>query len=204
MSLDNVLKEYVVAYIIPQYLAFDKGHNIDHVKDVIENSLVIAEDFDVDIDMVFTVAAYHDVGIKFGREKHNITSAKILADDKFIAELFSKDQIIIMKEAIEDHRASNNYEPRSIYGKIISEADRIIDAEKIIYRTIEYGKTNFPNLSDEEQYERIYEHIKNKYGENGYMKLWLNTERNVKGLEKIRALLKDKQAMRNMCNSYNK
>ena len=87
MSLDNVLKEYVVAYIIPQYLAFDKGHNIDHVKDVIENSLVIAEDFDVDIDMVFTVAAYHDVGIKFGREKHNITSAKILADDKFIAEL---------------------------------------------------------------------------------------------------------------------
>ncbi len=204
MSLDNVLKEYVITYIIPQYQAFDNGHNVNHVNDVIENSLAIAEDFDVDIDMVFTVAAYHDVGIKFGRENHNITSAKILTEDKFIAELFSKDQIITIKEAIEDHRASNNYEPRSIYGKIISEADRIIDAEKIIYRTIEYGRSNFPNLSDEEQYERTYEHIKDKYGENGYIKLWLNTERNVRGLEKIRALLKDKKAMKNMCESYNK
>ena len=39
-------------------------------------------------------------------------------------------------EAVEDHRASLPYEPRSLYGKIISEADRDLDFERILKRTL--------------------------------------------------------------------
>lgn len=203
-KIDALLKEYVYSSIVPQYSEFDKAHNIDHVNEVIENSLEIAMSYDIDIDMVFVIAAYHDVGIKFGRKNHNISSAKIMCEDKMLNNWFDKVQIEIMSEAIQDHRASNDCEPRTIYGKIVSEADRIIDVEKIIFRTMEYGKSHFPQLTDEEQFERTYQHIYDKYGENGYIKLWINIDRNVNGLTKIRELLKDKCTIRRICYKYTK
>jgi uncharacterized protein len=41
-----------------------------------------------------------------------------------------------MKEAVEDHRASSSRQPRSIYGKIVAEADRDIDTHEIFLRAI--------------------------------------------------------------------
>lgn len=197
-QINSDLKEYVENNIIPQYTYFDKGHDSNHVNEVLQNSFDIAKNYDVDIDMVFTTAAYHDVGIKFGRKTHNITSAQILREDLTLKKWFSDEQITIIAQAIEDHRASNDYEPRTIYGKIISEADRVIDVDRLIYRTTEYGKANFPNLTIEEQFERIYDHITRKFGENGYMKLWLNTKRNTDALNVVRMLLNDKEQMRKM------
>ncbi len=111
-------------------------------------------------------------------------------------------QIILMKQAVEDHRASNDYEPRSIYGKIVAEGDRDITLDKIVYRTMQYGKKNLPHYSYEQHFERLYEHIESKYGENGYLKLWLNTEDNINGLKEIRELLKNKSLMRDFCKQY--
>ena len=195
-KVTGLLKEYIFANIIPQYINFDKGHNIDHINAVLESSLEIAQAYEVDIDMVFTIAAYHDIGIKFGRKTHHITSAELMMKDKALQEWFTDDKIILMKEAIEDHRASNDYEPRTIYGKIISEADRVIEPEIIIYRTVEYGKAHFPDLSQEEYFERVCLHIEEKYGVNGYLKLWLKTEKNTTGLQKLQALLKDKERLK--------
>ncbi len=197
-DINPLLYEYVYQNIIPQYKEFDKGHSTDHVSAVIENSIEISESYDVDIDMIFVIAAYHDVGIKFGRKDHNITSAKIMREDSALNKWFSAEQKNIMSEAIEDHRASNNYEPRTIYGKIISEADRIIDVETILYRTHEFGKAKFPELSPTEQFERSYGHISEKYGDGGYLKLWLNTTKNEQGLSRLRALIKDKPAMKEL------
>ncbi len=202
--IDNELKDYINNSIIPKYLNYDNGHNINHINDVIESSLEIAKNYDVNINMVFVISAYHDIGIMYGRKNHNITSAKYMVDDVNLRKWFNDEQIKTMSDAIEDHRASNEYEPRTIYGKIISEADRIIDVETIIYRTMGYGKANFPEYSFEEHFERLYEHIEQKYGENGYLKLWLKTEKNTKGLKKLRELLKDKTKMKDMCYVLNK
>lgn len=196
------LIEYIKSAILSQYRFYDKGHQQDHIESVIANSLEIAQDYDVDVNMVYTIACYHDIGLQFGRKDHNITSGKYLTEDLTLQKWFNHDQMILMKEAIEDHRASNDYEPRSIYGKIVSEADRVIEVETILFRTMEYGKENFPTYAFEEQFERSYAHILEKYGPNGYIKLWLYTKANTRGLEEIRSLLSDKNTMRNMCAKY--
>lgn len=79
-----------------------------------------------------------------------------MKDDK-IKKWFSKDEIQIIKEAIEDHRASSNHEPRSVYGKIVSTADRTIKSiDDCIKRTYLYGKKNYSELSTKkEQINRI-------------------------------------------------
>jgi len=200
--IDDSLRQYIAEKILPQYQDYDKGHRTDHILSVIENSLDIAGDYDVNIEMVYVIAAYHDIGMRYGRKDHHLTSGKVLAEDNNLREWFDENQLEIMKEAIEDHRASNDYEPRSLYGKIISEADRVIDAETILYRTMEYGKARFPDYSFDEQAERVYKHVKEKYGEHGYLKLWLKTGKNEKGLSELRELLKDKDKFINLCGKY--
>ena len=65
------LKEYVEREILPRYDHFDTAHRRDHVETVIEAALRLAEGYDVDRDMVYTIAAYHDTGLAYGREHHH-------------------------------------------------------------------------------------------------------------------------------------
>lgn len=188
----DILK-YIKSEILPMYESFDGAHGTDHVKDVIKNSMEIACNYDVSPDMVYVIAAYHDTGIKFGRKNHNITSAKLLFEDEILKGWFTQEQIVTMQEAVEDHRASSDHEPRSIYGRIISEADRDIDPIKIIQRIIQYRKDNCPNASEDENFEDAYKHFCEKYGKNGYLKLWLHTKRNAEGLEKLRQWESDRE-----------
>ena len=192
-SVKPQLQFYIEKEIIPQYAFFDKGHNINHVQKVIEDSIEISQQYDTDINMVYAIAAYHDIGMPQGRENHHITSGKILKNDKRLLSWFDENQLAIMQEAIEDHRASNTHEPRSIYGKIVAEADRDISPETIIYRSIAFSISNYACNSYEDHLKRVYSHIENKYGENGYLKLWLETPKNTKGLQKVRKLLQNKQ-----------
>lgn len=201
-QINQDLQTYIQTSILPQYEPYDKAHSTDHIAQVINNSLTIAEDYPVDRNLVYTIAAYHDIGIRFGRKDHHITSGNYLLEDKELTKWFSQDELYIMKEAIEDHRASNDYEPRSIYGKIVAEADRDIIPETIIYRTMEYGKKNYPNYSFEEQFIRSYEHIVEKYGVNGYLKLWLETKQNREGLKALQELVEDKDRLKEICKRF--
>ena len=142
-SINRELKEYIEREILPLYLSFDKAHNTDHAEAVISRSLELATAYDVDIDMVYAIAAFHDTGLKFGRELHHIHSGEILAADAFILGHFTAEQIETMCQAVEDHRASSKEAPRSIYGRIVAEADRCIDSMTVIRRTIQYGLANF-------------------------------------------------------------
>ena len=190
------IKRYVEENILPEYDNFDKGHDISHAKKVIDDSLVIAKDFDVCTDMVYVIAAYHDLGLRLGRENHEKNSGGILLGDKELERWFSLQEIIIMKEAVEDHRASNDYEPRTIYGKIVAEADRDIVYNTILTRTIQYSIKNCPDFNHEQHFDRCLNHITSKYGENGYLKLWLETEKNLAGLREIREALKNEKQFR--------
>ena len=202
-EINGELKEYVEKNIIPRYKSFDKAHNISHVNTVIKNSMEYAEQYHVDFDMAYTVAAYHDAAMNEGRKEHHINSARFLREDESLKKWFTSEQILKMSEAIEDHRASSANPPRGIYGAIVSEADRDVDAETIVYRVMEYSKVCFSEIPDfEGHYKRTKEHIEEKYGENGYIKLWLNSERNTNGLKKLREWLKDDKALREECKKY--
>lgn len=77
--------------------------------------------------------------------------------DENLKKFFSDDERVIIKEAIEDHRASAKEDPRSIYGKIASSADRNNTVEKCLRRTYTYGKKLDPEATDEELFLRAYD-----------------------------------------------
>ena len=146
--------------------------------------------------MVYTIAAYHDLGMSGHRADHHIRGGKILATDARLKKWFSQEQIKIMKEAVEDHRASASRSPRSIYGKIVAEADRDIDPERIIRRCIQFGLANYPEKTDEEQWQRFKEHLMNKYSKDGYIKLWIPNSPNAKRLSELRNIIEQPQTLR--------
>ena len=188
-NLTAELTEYIETEILPRYDAFDKAHDRTHALTVISQSLELAQHYNVNAAMVYTIAAYHDTGLTYGRDKHHTASARILREDKRLKEIFSSEEIEIMADAVEDHRASNNNPPRTIYGKIVAEADRIIDATTIMTRTIQYRLSHYPKLTKEEHIERAIAHIKEKYGRNGYLKLWLQQSPNAARLEEFRKMI---------------
>jgi uncharacterized protein len=184
--LSAELINHIEGEILPRYEAFDKAHDRKHACMVISNSLKLAQHYDVDMQMVYTIAAYHDLGLEAGREQHHTVSARIVRGDKRLKKFFTSEQIEIMAVAVEDHRASCSNPPRTIYGKIVAEADRIIDSTTIMARTIQYGLSNYPALTKEEHIERAVAHIKEKYGEGGYLKLWIPQSDNAARLQEFR------------------
>ena len=192
------LQKYIEQEILPRYDHFDQAHQRDHVMMVIQQSMDIALKLDVDLDMVYTIAAYHDTGLCEGREHHHEVSARIIKADETLRQWFSEEQIQIMADAAEDHRASAKQAPRTIYGRIVAEADRFIDPVTIVRRTIQYGLDHYPELSREEQYQRMLTHLREKYGRNGYLKLWFPDSPNAARLERLHDLIDDESQLRKL------
>ena len=204
------LVAYVEQAILPHYDLFDAAHREDHARTVITQSLNLAQIINdspryvnedgtktiIDIDMAYAIAAYHDMGLAEGRDTHHIVSARIIRADKTLLRWFSPEQIEIMADAAEDHRASSKRPPRTIYGRIVAEADRDIDPIKIIRRTMQYGFAHYPQLDKEGHYERTLEHLHEKYAEGGYMKLWIPESPNAERLAKLRDIIRDEALLR--------
>lgn len=190
------LQNYIETEILPRYEAFDAAHRGDHARAVIARSLELAAHYNVDSDMVCTVAAYHDTGLADGRERHHIRSGEILAADPVLRKWFSDEQIAIMRDAAEDHRASSDHAPRTIYGRIVAEADRCIDVDTVLRRTIQYGLAHNPALDREGQYARCCEHLERKYADGGYLRLWIPFSDNARRLEELRAVIRDRETLR--------
>lgn len=190
------LMEYVETSILPQYAQFDRAHNLEHVTRVIRNAMELVRTTGADINMVYVIAAYHDLGMSGPRAIHHLTSGKILAADARLKRWFSPQQIKIMREAVEDHRASASHAPRSLYGKIIAEADRDIVPEVIFRRTIEYGLANYPELDYEQQWQRFREHMNHKYSSEGYIRLWIPGSPNERRLNELRTIISQPTLLR--------
>ncbi len=193
-NINVELMRYIENEIFPLYERNEEGHGIKHIKTVIKRSLELAKKYDVSLDMVYTIASYHDLGHYIDRKTHEIISAEIFMKDEKVKQWFTEEQINIIKEAIEDHRASSDHKPRSIYGMIVGTADRkIIDIDNIIKRSYSYGKRNYEGLSEEEQIERVYQHLTEKYGENGYAKIYLEDKEFDEAIKKLRKALSNKE-----------
>ena len=194
--LNQDLVRYIEDEVIPRYTSFDKAHREDHVRNVIEKSMNMSVHYDVDENMLYAAAAFHDTGLVDGREVHHLSSGRIVRNDPKLRKWFTPEQIETIAQATEDHRASNGNEPRSIYGKIVAEADRDIEPTVVFSRAIEFGVENYPQLNKEQQWERFRQHIKEKYGRRGYLHLWIPGSPNAQNLELIRQTIDDEPSLR--------
>lgn len=200
-NINNKLKEYIEKSILPEYEKNDLGHNIDHIDYVINRSFKFAEMVEnekINLNMVYTIASYHDIGHHIDAKHHEKISAEILKNDRNLEQFFTKEQIELMSEAVYDHRASLEYEPRSIYGKIVSSADRNVDVDIPIKRTYAYNITHYPDMKLEEIIETSRNHLIDKFGKKGYAteKMYFEDEEYKSFLEDIVLLTNNKELFR--------
>lgn len=197
------LERYIFNEIVPKYSSFDTAHKEDHALTVISQAMNLLEKMPEDIrnvqeineEMLLTAAACHDLGLVNGRERHHLDSGTIIRSDARLREWFTQEQIETIAQAAEDHRASGKSEPRSLYGMLVAEADRVIDGETIIRRTIQFGFNNYPGLDREGHIRRAIDHLREKYGRGGYLKLWIPWSDNAARLSALQDIIADDSAV---------
>lgn len=185
------LKDYVETVILPRHEHYDNAHRPDHIRRVIARAMQ-----QMPAPMTYAAAAMHDIGICDGREVHHLASGQIIRADNTLRQWFSEDEIETIAQAAEDHRASATSKPRSMLGCIIAEADRDIEPETIVRRTVEYGLSHYPELDREGHWQRTLQHLDEKYSEHGYIKLRLDNSPNAAPLAELRDLIRDHSRLR--------
>lgn len=199
-DIRNDIEAYVFDVIVPLYKGFDSAHREDHALTVISQAMYLLDKMpegfaEVDREILFVAAACHDLGLVNGRERHHLDSGEIIRSNAKLKEWFSEEQIETIAQAAEDHRASGKSAPRSIYGMLVAEADRVIDGETIIRRTIQFGMNNYPELDREGHIRRAVEHLREKYGRGGYLKLWIPWSDNAARLSELQDIIADAAAV---------
>lgn len=192
--VNKELKKYIEENIFKVYDLNGEAHGINHIKNVLERAFELADgNKQIDFNMLYTAVSYHDIGDHIDRENHEKVSAKWMMEDEELDKFFSYEQKEIIKEAIEDHRASNKNIPRNIYGKILSSADRNIDT--YFYRSCKYGLEHYKDFTIEQQIERVYEHAIEKFGKNGYAvnKFYIKDEKYNNYLKELQELIENKE-----------
>ena len=193
--INKKIKEYIEQEILPVYEKNDAGHGIEHIQYVVTRSLKFAEQFpDINLDMVYAIASFHDIAHYIDKDNHEVLSAKMFYENNKMKDFFDDEQRKIIKEAIEDHRASLEYEPRSTYGKIISSADRTTSIEMVLKRTHAYSLKHYPDFDLIQMIKRCYNHLLEKYGKGGYAKHYCYDEEYQQFKKDIDTILKDKWA----------
>jgi len=197
----TALEQYIYDEIVPRYAGFDAAHREDHALTVISQAMELlgrmpACDIQVRRDILLTAAACHDLGLVNGRENHHMDSGKIIRADAKLREWFNEEEVETIAQAAEDHRASGKSAPRSIYGMLVAEADRVIDGDTIIRRTIQFGLKHYPDLDREGHIERAVAHLREKYGRGGYLKLWIPWSDNATRLSELQDIIADDDAIR--------
>lgn len=202
MNSGKDLEKYIYEEIVPRYAEFDPAHREDHALTVIAQALKLLETMPeeasegVDRNILLAAAACHDLGLINGRDRHHLDSGEIIRKDVRLRQWFSEQEIETIAQAAEDHRASGKSAPRSIYGMLVAEADRVIDGETIIRRTIQFGLNNYPELDRQGHIERAVSHLHEKYGRGGYLKLWIPWSDNAARLAELQDLIEDEDGIR--------
>lgn len=209
--INQELKKYIYEEVVPRYREFDDAHKEDHALTVIAQAMHLLSGrdewvasqadvdtiwlADVDENMLLAAAACHDLGLVNGRDNHHLDSGVIIRSDSRLAQWFTPEQIEVIAQAAEDHRASGKGAPRSIYGMIVAEADRVIDGETIIRRTVQFGFKHYPDLDREGHIARAIAHLHEKYGRGGYLRLWIPWSENALRLNALQDTIADPDAI---------
>lgn len=203
VKMNKELKVYIQKVIKQKYKTFDKGHNVSHFNFVTKNCVnyakkLVEKGYDIDIDIAYIVGAFHDIGISKGREGHALSSGEIVRQDGMLKKYYSSDIVELIAQAVEDHSSHLSYEPRSIYGKIVADADRNNTCYLVFSRPVKYGLKNEVGLTRQQHIDRVYNFVLSKFGRQGYVKYWLDIEDTKKEQNAVWELL-DNEAL---CKMY--
>ncbi len=172
--INKELQEYIIKNIFPRYEKY-YSHGMIHINNVIDNMMMLADYYNLDKNMAYVIASYHDIGLNIDRENHEHESGKVLASDVELKKYFTEDEINIMKEAVEDHRGSRKTRPRNFYGECVSDSDRDFDIPLLAKRQLATSLKNYPNLTTfDEHFERCYEYLCRRVNDSGKFNLWTN------------------------------
>lgn len=166
-DVDLKLRDYVEKKVFPLWELNDKGYGPIHRTEAIRRIFALNETFQLNLNpnMLFVIASYHDVGKYIDYKKHHLIAAEKFMEDEKIKQFFTDNQRIIIKEAIEDHRSSKEDDPRSVYGKLISSADRNTTIEIVFIRSFFVAKDRMPDMNINEYLDYTVNRLINKYSE---------------------------------------
>lgn len=206
MEIRKEIIEYIEDTIKPQYADFDTVHDVDHFYFVVNNCIAYTKELidngiDIDVDMSYTIGAYHDLGLTKGEDMHTKYSADMLREDKKLRDFFSETDIETMAVAIEDHASLLDREPRNIYGKLIADAERSNSIKHVFERPIMLSLANDPeDMSKTKRVNKIIKFVEEKFGKDGYVNFWLGIPAVAKEQKNLWELLEDRQKCRNFVN----
>ena len=164
-GVNTKLREYVEKNVWPYWDLNDKGHGPIHRMEVTRRVFALNETFhlELDPDMLYVIANWHDVGKYIDHKKHHLIAAEKFMEDEGMKQFFSDSQRKIIKEAIEDHRSSKEDAPRSDYGKLISSADRNTTIEMVFIRSFFVAKDRMPDMNIEEYLDYTVDRLRKRY-----------------------------------------
>lgn len=199
-KIDKKLKEYIETKILPEYDLNDKGHNQDHINFVLKRAFEISKNYDINYNILYTSVSFHDIACHINRELHEKLSAEVAFNDIFLNEFFCNEEMNIIKEAIEDHRASSKNIPRNIYGKILSSADRKVSIKEYFIASLFFGVEDFNSLDKNKIIEDSYNFAIKKFGKQGYAtnKFYVEDKKYKDFIENLQYLIEHKEEYFNL------
>ena len=195
--IQEELKTYIENTILKSYDDNIGGHGLEHIETVINRSFELKNEFNLNLDdeKIYVIAAYHDIGYKENPDEHEQVSSEMFLKDETMKTFFNEEERKIIAEAIVDHRASLEYEPRSEYGKLVSSADREVSVENMLKRSINFqrDKHKEENPTDLEVIEYSYKKLSSKYGKDGYAKMYYPDKKYKDYLKEMQELTENKE-----------
>ncbi len=198
-NVNPELKKYIERNIFPEYEKNDQGHGILHIREVIRRGFALNSTLKLGLDenMIYAITACHDIGKYVDHENHNLIAAKIFIENEDMKKFFTDEQRNIIKEAIEDHRSSLEDVPRSIYGKLVSSADRNTRIEIVFIRSFFVGKWRTPDENVEDFLDFTFKRLTKRYSKEKPENMFLEDETYKTFLKDMRNLLKDEVRFKN-------
>lgn len=204
-DVDPKLRSYVEENVFPLWELNDKGHGPIHRTEVIRRIFALNETFHLKLNpnMLFVIASYHDVGKYIDHKRHHLIAAEKFMEDVGMKRFFNDDERVIMKEAIEDHRSSKEDEPRSVYGKLISSADRNTTIEMVFIRSFFVAKDRMPDMNMNEYLDYTVNRLRKRYGEENPENMFFEDDVYQVFLKDMRNLLSRPDDFKNLYCSIN-
>ena len=193
------LKDYIAEHIFPEYEKNDGGHNIAHILEVIRRSFALNDTFKLGLDdnMIYAIASCHDWGKYEDHSVHHLIAARNFMNDEGMDNFFNPKEKQIIKEAIEDHRSSKEDTPRSVYGKLISSADRNTRIDIVFIRSFFVAHERMPETIIEEYLDYTIKRLSKKYSEENPENMFYEDETYKVFLSDMRELLKKEVEFKN-------
>ncbi len=190
--------------ILKKYENCDKAHGIPHIEGVWKRAKEIRKLVPEPIDERILMACcyFHDLGNLVNRKEHHLESGKMVMEDEGLKEFFTEDEILIIKEAVEDHRTSLKSNPRSIYGMILKDADKDDDVGESLYRAYIYSKEKGLGNCEKEWFDSTFAQLNKKFGTNGSVTYCILDENTSPFIKQMKTLANDRKAFDAYLSSY--